>query len=210
MISSKLTRIERVACENCNAFAPDCMAPVDERTLALCWFCAHMVTEHEHEVGTIIDASVCTCAESDIFPPDIAELRQLRRDREDAAARGEILDRDRTQSDYVAQPEFVGRHSKRWADKVAARGGVVHGDGRGFHGPNASPDNPYGMSSTSLAVAAMNKARLEVLAAEGKLPQVESFRTIAPEDSFARDRGYTSHTRPDQLVARYVGEKPSR
>ena len=103
------------------------MVPTETGTLAMCWLCAHFVTAHDHEVGGVIDASVCTCKEADIFPPDIAELRKLRRDREEARDRGELLDRDRTQSDgvpdFVEQPEHVGRHSKRWAGMTARRAG---------------------------------------------------------------------------------------
>jgi hypothetical protein len=120
MIAAQLTRYEHTACASCNAFAPDCMVPIDDdSTVPACWICAHMITAHGHTVGETLQR--CACPEVDIYPPDIAELRELRRKHDEMRERGAVPDDDRTQSDgvpmYVNTPEFVGRHSKRWAGR---------------------------------------------------------------------------------------------
>lgn len=215
MSAAELARFQHPACKNCTAFVPDCMVPIsDDETVALCWYCAHMVTAHDHVVGEVIDTRVCECEESEILPPDVAELRELRRERDEAVSTGELPANDRTQKApmYVHAPDHVGRHSKRWAalgTRIVA--------GRPFalqhHDPSpaemiANGVDPMRESSLSAAVRADNIERAIRAREMGvELPVEQHCRIVSDEEKAERKRGYKGTIHPTN-TGRWVGEFP--
>ena len=71
-----LRRYEAPACASCGVFAPECLVPIGDGEKAMCWICAHAVTEHGAEVGApVVD---CGCSADAIYPPQVLALRGLR------------------------------------------------------------------------------------------------------------------------------------
>lgn len=60
--------VEKPACASCKAMAPECLVPVDDGALAMCWVCAHMVTQHDAKLGAT--AHDCGCSSEKIYPHD--------------------------------------------------------------------------------------------------------------------------------------------
>lgn len=48
--------------------APECLVPVGDGALAMCWVCAHMVTQHDAKLGAT--ARDCGCSSEEIYPHD--------------------------------------------------------------------------------------------------------------------------------------------
>lgn len=59
---------ERTACASCKALAPECIVPVGDGAVPMCWLCAHAVTEHDAEVGAPVVE--CGCNSEQIYPAD--------------------------------------------------------------------------------------------------------------------------------------------
>jgi hypothetical protein len=60
--------VEKPACASCKVMSPECLVPVGDGALAMCWVCAHMVTEHDAKLGAT--ARNCGCSSEEIYPPD--------------------------------------------------------------------------------------------------------------------------------------------
>ncbi len=58
------------ACAACATFVPECLVPVGEAAVPMCWSCAHHVTEHD---ASLHDAPTgeCECHPSEIYPADV-------------------------------------------------------------------------------------------------------------------------------------------
>jgi hypothetical protein len=55
------------ACKACNAFAPECLVPVGDLAVPMCWLCAHHVVEHDTPLTEAMEAR-CECLPSEIYP----------------------------------------------------------------------------------------------------------------------------------------------
>ena len=97
---SKLSRLKpfkepppepREACASCEVFAPECLVPVGDAAVPMCWLCAHHIVEH-NEAPHRASTAECECTPQQIYPRRALEG-----------------------SDYLVQPEYMGRHSKRRA-----------------------------------------------------------------------------------------------
>ncbi len=60
--------IESCAC--CKVFVPECLVPVGESAVPMCWACAHHVTEHETPMHETYGAE-CECMPHEIYPHDV-------------------------------------------------------------------------------------------------------------------------------------------
>lgn len=49
--------------------APECMVPIGEGALGMCWLCAHNVIDHGGAVGAVV--LDCGCKREDIYPPHV-------------------------------------------------------------------------------------------------------------------------------------------
>ncbi len=58
---------ERVACRACRTFAPECLVPVGDDAVPMCWLCAHHVTEHNAPPNAPL-AVECKCPAHEIYP----------------------------------------------------------------------------------------------------------------------------------------------
>jgi hypothetical protein len=58
---------ERQSCVSCKTFAPECLVPVGDDAVPMCWLCAHHVVEHEVSVADAHRAD-CKCSASEVFP----------------------------------------------------------------------------------------------------------------------------------------------
>ena len=70
-------------CPACRAMAPECLVPAEALAggagvpLALCWLCAHVVTEHGATLENSVDAiDLCPCRAEAIFPADVLARRR--------------------------------------------------------------------------------------------------------------------------------------
>lgn len=66
--------VEKEACAACEAFAPECLVPVGDAAVPMCWLCAHHVIEH----GTAphhAHAAECECTPREIYPNRTPPLR---------------------------------------------------------------------------------------------------------------------------------------
>lgn len=93
---------DKVVCENCQAFAAECEAPIGDGAASLCWLCAHDATVHGIELGHV-RGEPCGCKREDVYPASVL----VRLDAEIAAA-----------SRYRVRPEFIGRDSDRRIERV--------------------------------------------------------------------------------------------
>lgn len=59
--------VVKPVCRACQTFAPDCLAPVGDGALPMCWLCAHHVVDHGAEVDAAVHGE-CDCAPQDIYP----------------------------------------------------------------------------------------------------------------------------------------------
>ncbi len=73
MKSDTLPRFEPPSCSSCRTFAPECMLPVGDGAVPVCWLCAHLVTVHEHALGAPVTNCGCTAAE--IYPAHVQARR---------------------------------------------------------------------------------------------------------------------------------------
>jgi hypothetical protein len=60
-------RPERQACVACRTYAPECLVPMGDEALPMCWLCAHHVVEHDTAVEHAYCAE-CECTPQQIFP----------------------------------------------------------------------------------------------------------------------------------------------
>lgn len=59
--------VEKEACASCEVFAPECLVPVGDVSVPMCWLCAHHVTAHDcapHRAN----AAECECSPHEIYP----------------------------------------------------------------------------------------------------------------------------------------------
>lgn len=54
-------------CRACRMFRPECIAPIGEFTVDLCWLCAHHVVDHHVALAAAADAQ-CECLPTEIYP----------------------------------------------------------------------------------------------------------------------------------------------
>jgi hypothetical protein len=75
-VSAKLQRlppfketppIAKEACAACEAFAPECLVPVGDAAVPMCWLCAHHVVEHNTAPHHAY-AAECECTPQEIYP----------------------------------------------------------------------------------------------------------------------------------------------
>ncbi len=59
--------IERESCHACRTLTPDCLVPVGDESVPMCWLCAHHVVEHG---TTTVEAQEgeCECLPHEIYP----------------------------------------------------------------------------------------------------------------------------------------------
>lgn len=62
---------ERKICVACVAFAAECLVPVGEGALPMCWICAHHVVEHATPLHEVLEAR-CGCTSEEIYPTTIS------------------------------------------------------------------------------------------------------------------------------------------
>lgn len=55
------------ACAACGAFAPECLVPVEDAAMPMCWLCAHHFVEHERALHIAATAQ-CACYPHEIYP----------------------------------------------------------------------------------------------------------------------------------------------
>lgn len=55
------------ACGACGTFAPECLVPVGELAVPMCWLCAHHVVEHDAPLAAAHCAE-CECTPREIYP----------------------------------------------------------------------------------------------------------------------------------------------
>lgn len=73
------------ACEGCGAFRAKCLQPGgdgDEGAVELCWFCAHLVADHEMPMAEVKGIPHCGCSRDEIYPVEFrkgldAEIARL-------------------------------------------------------------------------------------------------------------------------------------
>ncbi len=58
---------ERASCRACRTFAPECLVPVGDDALPMCWLCAHHVIEHDVALQAAHSAE-CDCLPQAIYP----------------------------------------------------------------------------------------------------------------------------------------------
>ena len=59
--------LEKEACASCETFAPECLVPVGDAAVPMCWLCAHHVIEHDvapHHARV----AECECVPGEIYP----------------------------------------------------------------------------------------------------------------------------------------------
>ncbi len=59
--------VTRAACVCCKTFAPECLVPVGDEALPMCWLCAHHVIEHDAH-PTAAHCAECECTPQEIYP----------------------------------------------------------------------------------------------------------------------------------------------
>lgn len=113
---SKLKRVEqpkptaREACASCEAFAAECLTPIGDAAVPLCWLCAHHIVDHGCAPHRAVTAE-CECLPHQIYP-----------DRPHPC----VLN-----GNYVGVPQYVGKHSMRWDGRSAPVAAVTkNGPGR--------------------------------------------------------------------------------
>lgn len=94
---------------------PDVMVPWDGGAIPMCWICAHLVTEHEHEIGA--PAVNCGCTAEQIYPPDVLARRRRLAPVESPIVSGEIEVPDRDAGEDRSQAP--------WRDAKRARGYAI-------------------------------------------------------------------------------------
>lgn len=57
----------RRACEACKTFAPECLVPMGDAAVPMCWLCAHHVVEHDVPLTEAFRAE-CECGPHLIYP----------------------------------------------------------------------------------------------------------------------------------------------
>jgi hypothetical protein len=87
-MSSKYLPYEPPTCAACKAWAPECLVPIGDGALPMCWLCAHQVTAHSVELEMAAHGE-CDCPPSAIYPAHVLERRLHRIDtvREDTVRR---------------------------------------------------------------------------------------------------------------------------
>jgi len=59
--------VEKRSCLACRAFAAECLVPVGDGAVPMCWLCAHHVVDHGvplHEAPT----ACCECLPHEVYP----------------------------------------------------------------------------------------------------------------------------------------------
>ncbi len=67
--------VEKPVCRACGTFSPDCLVPVDEGALPMCWLCAHHVVDHGSAVSAA-HVGECECSLEEIYPPHVLNARR--------------------------------------------------------------------------------------------------------------------------------------
>lgn len=70
-------------CPGCRCYAPQCMVPIGDGARAMCWLCAHYVTDHDTSIDDILpafDRGPCGCTRDQIYPADVLRERDAARD----------------------------------------------------------------------------------------------------------------------------------
>lgn len=93
---------EKKTCAACKSFAPECLVPVGELAVAMCWLCAHHVVEHDASIGDA-PAGRCSCLPHDIYPG--------RKPAEAPPAEPEVNPREIERAKLFSSPEKL----KAWA-----------------------------------------------------------------------------------------------
>ncbi len=68
--------VEKPACTACKSFAPECLVPVGDGAVPMCWLCAHHVIEHDTAVEHA-HAAECECVPTEIYPSRVLAARHL-------------------------------------------------------------------------------------------------------------------------------------
>ncbi len=59
--------VTKKACMACKAFAAECLVPVGDGAMPMCWLCAHHVIDHESPIHEACEAR-CECHPHQIYP----------------------------------------------------------------------------------------------------------------------------------------------
>lgn len=59
--------VEPPACGCCKVFRPECIVPMGDGALPMCWLCAHHVVEHNCTLEEAVEHE-CECLPTEIFP----------------------------------------------------------------------------------------------------------------------------------------------
>lgn len=58
---------DREACAACKAFAAECLVPVGDDAVPMCWLCAHHVVDHDTPIEGACEGE-CDCRPHQIYP----------------------------------------------------------------------------------------------------------------------------------------------
>lgn len=61
-------------CVACKAFTAECLVPVGEAAVPMCWLCAHHVIDHDTLVHEALEAR-CECTPEDVYPASVLAKR---------------------------------------------------------------------------------------------------------------------------------------
>lgn len=59
--------VAKKVCLACKAFVAECLVPVGDGAMQMCWLCAHQVIEHDAPLHTAHSAE-CACRRDEIYP----------------------------------------------------------------------------------------------------------------------------------------------
>jgi len=57
-------------CPCCHVRPGECLTPVGDGALCLCWRCVHLVVEHGVALEEAAQADACACPPEDVYPRD--------------------------------------------------------------------------------------------------------------------------------------------
>jgi hypothetical protein len=80
---ARLTESHDAPACTCGMFRASCLVPDGDRSVSLCWLCAHLVGEHGADPATAWQkAPECACEHADVYPSDVAAALHADADRE--------------------------------------------------------------------------------------------------------------------------------
>lgn len=68
--------VAKKPCMACKAFAAECLVPIGDGAVPMCWLCAHHVIDHEVPLH-LAHSAECECAPQAVYPHRADEEPQL-------------------------------------------------------------------------------------------------------------------------------------